>query len=87
MLTAQPATRFRGPPRTQVPAPSYSVLRARLDVLDTQLDLAQAVQSSLALYDEQGEGSSDDDWKVGYAQKQCSILSYHDGVSFQGCWG
>ncbi|GLI68755.1 hypothetical protein VaNZ11_013208 [Volvox africanus] len=36
-----------------VPAPAYAVLRARLDILDAQLDIASAVQSSLKAYAEE----------------------------------
>ncbi|GLC67726.1 hypothetical protein PLESTF_000599100 [Pleodorina starrii] len=41
-----------------VPAPAYAVLKARLDILDAQLDIASAVQSSLKAYEEEeGAGS------------------------------
>ncbi|GIL43496.1 hypothetical protein Vafri_930 [Volvox africanus] len=41
-----------------VPAPAYAVLRARLDILDAQLDIASAVQSTLKAYAEE-EGAVD----------------------------
>ncbi|KAG2498007.1 hypothetical protein HYH03_004265 [Edaphochlamys debaryana] len=38
-----------------VPAPAYGLLRARLDILDAQLDIASAVQASLDAYEQGGQ--------------------------------
>ncbi|PNW77279.1 hypothetical protein CHLRE_10g429601v5 [Chlamydomonas reinhardtii] len=49
-----------------VPAPAFAVMKARLDIVDSQLDIASAVQSSLKAYEEEeaagsASSSSDDD--------------------------
>ncbi|MEW5303518.1 MAG: hypothetical protein WDW36_006202 [Sanguina aurantia] len=46
-----------------VPAPAFAILRARLDIVDSQMDIATAINSSLQLYDAEadaGSGSSSD---------------------------
>ncbi|PNH12686.1 Dual specificity protein phosphatase 12 [Tetrabaena socialis] len=59
----------------RVPPPAYALLKARLDIVDTQLDIASAVQSTLKAYEEEGAAggaaaSSSDDGGMGTRKKR-----------------